>query len=136
VVVTLNHRLGAFGYTHLTGADSGIDARFADAGNAGMLDIVAALRWVRDHADAFGGDAGNVTIFGQSGGGSKVGAASGGTTIGDSPGASVGSAASGLAVCSIADCSGSSVPDRPPQAAASSTAPARSQARRGITLRG
>ncbi len=47
-------------------------ARFADAGNAGMLDIVAALRWVRDHADAFGGDAGNVTIFGQSGGGSKV----------------------------------------------------------------
>ena len=46
--------------------------RFADAGNAGMLDIVAALRWVRDNADAFGGDAGNVTIFGQSGGGSKV----------------------------------------------------------------
>ena len=72
VVVTLNHRLGAFGYTHLAGVDSGIDARFADAGNAGMLDIVAALRWVRDHADAFGGDAGNVTIFGQSGGGSKV----------------------------------------------------------------
>jgi para-nitrobenzyl esterase len=68
VVVTLNHRLGAFGFTHLAGTD----ARFADAGNAGMLDIVAALRWVRDHAEAFGGDAGNVTIFGQSGGGSKV----------------------------------------------------------------
>ncbi len=71
VVVTLNHRLGAFGFTHLPGAGAA-DARFAEAGNAGMLDIVAALRWVRDHADAFGGDAGNVTIFGQSGGGSKV----------------------------------------------------------------
>ena len=68
VVVTLNHRLNTFGYTHL----AGLDARFADAGNAGMLDIVAALRWVRDNADAIGGDAGNVTIFGQSGGGSKV----------------------------------------------------------------
>jgi para-nitrobenzyl esterase len=68
VVVTLNHRLGAFGFTHL----ASVDARFADAGNAGMLDIVAALRWVRDHAADFGGDAGNVTIFGQSGGGSKV----------------------------------------------------------------
>ena len=68
VVVTLNHRLNAFGYTHLTPYDS----RFAEAGNAGMLDIVAALRWVRDNAEAIGGDAGNVTIFGQSGGGSKV----------------------------------------------------------------
>ncbi len=68
VVVTLNHRLNTFGYTHLAPYDS----RFAEAGNAGMLDIVAALRWVRDNADAIGGDAGNVTIFGQSGGGSKV----------------------------------------------------------------
>jgi para-nitrobenzyl esterase len=69
VVVTLNHRLNAFGYSTLAGLD---DARYADSGNAGMLDIVAALEWVRDNISAFGGDAGNVTIFGQSGGGSKV----------------------------------------------------------------
>ena len=69
VVVTVNHRLNTFGYTYL--GDRG-DSRFASAGNAGMLDMVAALRWVRDNASAFGGDAGNVTIFGQSGGGSKV----------------------------------------------------------------
>lgn len=71
VVVTLNHRLNAFGYCHLAGIG---DARFADAGNAGMLDMVAALQWVRDNIAAFGGDANNVTIFGQSGGGSKVAA--------------------------------------------------------------
>ena len=69
VVVTLNHRLNAFGYCHLVGA--GGDT-FADSGNAGMLDIVMALEWVRDNIGEFGGDAGNVTIFGQSGGGSKV----------------------------------------------------------------
>src|SRR6185436_10415208 len=46
--------------------------KYADSGNAGMLDIVAALQWVRDNIAAFGGDAGNVTIFGQSGGGGKV----------------------------------------------------------------
>jgi para-nitrobenzyl esterase len=69
VVVTLNHRLNTFGYTYL--GDRG-DSRFASAGNAGMLDMVAALRWVRDNITAFGGNAGNVTIFGQSGGGSKV----------------------------------------------------------------
>ena len=68
VVVTLNHRLNTFGYTWFGDADE----RFADAGNAGMLDIVQALEWVRDNIGAFGGDAGNVTIFGQSGGGSKV----------------------------------------------------------------
>ena len=69
VVVTLNHRLNAFGYSCL--GDFG-DERFADAGNAGMLDIVMALEWVRDNIGNFGGDADNVTIFGQSGGGSKV----------------------------------------------------------------
>jgi para-nitrobenzyl esterase len=69
VVVTVNHRLNAFGYLYL--ADLG-GARFADASNAGMLDIVAALEWVRDNIANFGGDAANVTIFGQSGGGSKV----------------------------------------------------------------
>lgn len=69
VVVTINHRLGAFGYLHL--ADLGGE-EFAASGNAGMLDIVAALEWVRDNIAAFGGDAGNVTIFGESGGGAKV----------------------------------------------------------------
>src|SRR5204863_6166133 len=45
---------------------------FAQSGNAGTLDMVAALQWVRDNAASFGGDPGNVTIFGQSGGGGKV----------------------------------------------------------------
>jgi para-nitrobenzyl esterase len=57
-----------FGYLNVGGSDP----RFADAGNAGVLDMVAALRWVRDNAEAFGGDPGNVTIFGQSGGAAKV----------------------------------------------------------------
>jgi para-nitrobenzyl esterase len=70
VVVTINHRLNGFGFLNL--ADAG--ERFADAGNAGLLDIVAALKWVRDNAAAFGGDPGNVTIFGESGGASKVAA--------------------------------------------------------------
>jgi para-nitrobenzyl esterase len=68
VVVTVNHRLNVFGYLNIGGSDP----RFADAGNAGVLDMVAALRWVRDNAEAFGGDPGNVTIFGQSGGAAKV----------------------------------------------------------------
>ena len=69
VVVTVNHRLNAFGYLYLA-PFGGPD--LADSGNAGMLDLVLALRWVRDNAAAFGGDAGNVTIFGQSGGGAKA----------------------------------------------------------------
>ena len=69
VVVTLNHRLGSFGFMNL--AEIG-GAPFGASGNAGMLDIVAALVWVRDHIAAFGGDPGNVTIFGESGGGAKV----------------------------------------------------------------
>jgi para-nitrobenzyl esterase len=69
VVVTVNHRLNAFGYFYL--ADLG-GAQFANASNAGMLDIVAALKWVRDNVANFGGDPANVTIFGQSGGGAKV----------------------------------------------------------------
>jgi para-nitrobenzyl esterase len=68
VVVTVNHRLNVFGSIGL--GDS--DPRFADAGVAGVLDMVAALRWVRDNAAAFGGDPHNVTIFGQSGGAAKV----------------------------------------------------------------
>jgi para-nitrobenzyl esterase len=69
VVVSVNHRLNIFGFLHL--ADLGGSA-WAHSGNAGMLDIVAALRWVRDNIEAFGGDPGNVTIFGESGGGGKV----------------------------------------------------------------
>jgi para-nitrobenzyl esterase len=69
VVITINHRLNAFGYLHL--ADLGGD-RFAGSGVAGILDIVLALQWVRDNIAAFGGDPGNVTIFGESGGGRKV----------------------------------------------------------------
>lgn len=70
VVVTVNHRLNAFGYLYL----AGLDPSLADSGNVGSLDMVLALQWVRDNAAAFGGDAGNVTIFGQSGGGGKVSA--------------------------------------------------------------
>jgi len=69
VVVTINHRLNVFGYTYL-GEAGGHD--FALSGAAGMLDIIAALEWVRDNIDRFGGDPNLVTIFGQSGGGRKV----------------------------------------------------------------
>ena len=69
VVVSVNHRLNIFGFLHL--ADIGGE-RYAHSGNAGMLDLVAALEWVRDNIERFGGDPGNVTIFGESGGGGKV----------------------------------------------------------------
>jgi para-nitrobenzyl esterase len=69
VVVTVNHRLNAFGYLYL--ADLG-GAKYANSSNVGMLDIVAALQWVHDNISSFGGDPANVTIFGQSGGGAKV----------------------------------------------------------------
>jgi para-nitrobenzyl esterase len=69
VLVTLNHRLNALGFLYL-GKLGG--EKYADSGNIGMLDIAAALGWVRDNIAEFGGDPGNVTIFGQSGGGSKV----------------------------------------------------------------
>ncbi len=68
VVVTVNHRLNVFGYLYL--ADLG--SEYAASGNAGMLDLVASLEWVRDNIAAFGGDPSNVTIMGESGGGSKV----------------------------------------------------------------
>jgi para-nitrobenzyl esterase len=71
VVVAVNHRLNIFGHLDLSGIG---DERFAQSGNAGTLDLVAALEWVREHAQRFGGDPGNVTIFGQSGGGGKVSA--------------------------------------------------------------
>ncbi|HXY41865.1 MAG TPA: carboxylesterase family protein [Vicinamibacteria bacterium] len=69
VFVSINHRLGPLGYCHLAGVAG---ERFAASGNVGMLDCVAALEWVRDNVAAFGGDPGNVTIMGQSGGGAKV----------------------------------------------------------------
>ena len=68
VVVTLNHRLNALGFLDL----SAFGDKYAKSGNAGLLDLVAALQWVNKNIASFGGDAQNVTIFGQSGGGGKV----------------------------------------------------------------
>jgi para-nitrobenzyl esterase len=70
VVVTINHRLNVLGFTYL--AEFG-GSDFAESGDAGMLDIVHALRWVRNNIEQFGGDPNTVMIFGQSGGGRKVG---------------------------------------------------------------
>ena len=69
VVVGVNHRLGALGYLDLA---EGFGEEVATSGSSGALDMVAALEWVRDNVAAFGGDPGNVTIFGESGGGAKV----------------------------------------------------------------
>jgi para-nitrobenzyl esterase len=69
VVVTVNHRLNVFGFLYL-GRLGG--SEYAESGNLGMLDLIAALRWVHENIAAFGGDPANVTIFGQSGGGAKV----------------------------------------------------------------
>ena len=69
VFCSLNHRLGPLGFCNLAGVGG---EKFAASGNVGMLDIVAALEWVRDNIANFGGDPGNVTIMGQSGGGAKV----------------------------------------------------------------
>lgn len=68
VVITLNHRLGAFGYLNL--ADAG--PAFARSGTVGMMDIVAALTWVKENVAGFGGDPGRVLVYGQSGGGAKT----------------------------------------------------------------
>jgi para-nitrobenzyl esterase len=69
VVVQTNHRLGLLGFLYL---DELAGADFAGSGNQGLLDIVAALRWVSQNIAAFGGDPGNVMIFGESGGGAKT----------------------------------------------------------------
>jgi para-nitrobenzyl esterase len=69
VVVTVNQRLNIFGHLDLSALGG---EAYRHSGNAGTLDMVAALRWVRDNIAAFGGDPGNVTIFGESGGGGKV----------------------------------------------------------------
>ena len=68
VVVTLNHRLNAFGYLYL----GMMDNRWPDSGNAGQLDLILALEWVRDNIAEFGGDPETVMVFGQSGGGAKI----------------------------------------------------------------
>lgn len=68
VVVTLNHRLNILGYLDM----SSFGEKYYNSVNAGMADIVEALRWVRDNIQGFGGDPDNVTVFGQSGGGGKV----------------------------------------------------------------
>jgi para-nitrobenzyl esterase len=69
VFCSVNHRLGPLGFCNLAGVGG---EKFAASGNVGMLDLVAALEWVRDNIANFGGDPGNVTIMGQSGGGAKV----------------------------------------------------------------
>ncbi len=69
VVVTVNQRLNIFGFLDLSHVGGNA---FAASGNAGTLDMIAALQWVRDNIDRFGGDPNNVTIFGESGGGGKV----------------------------------------------------------------
>jgi para-nitrobenzyl esterase len=71
VVVTHNHRLGLLGYLYLGEL---LGEEYAASGAAGLLDIVAGLEWVRDNIEAFGGDPGNVMIWGESGGGAKTAA--------------------------------------------------------------
>jgi para-nitrobenzyl esterase len=69
VLVNLNHRINVFGFCHL--GDVGGE-KYAASASVGMLDLVAGLRWVRDNIAQFGGDAGNVMVFGESGGGLKT----------------------------------------------------------------
>jgi len=69
VFVSVNHRLGAFGYTDFASVGG---EKYKHSGNVGMLDVVAALQWIHDNIENFGGDPNCVTVMGQSGGGSKV----------------------------------------------------------------
>lgn len=68
VFCSINHRLGVFGFTDL----SAFGEKYKESGNVGLLDMVSALQWIHDNIESFGGDPGNVTIIGQSGGGAKV----------------------------------------------------------------
>lgn len=70
LLVTVNHRLGPFGYLAHPWLTE--ESGYGGSGNYGQMDLIAALQWVRDHIAAFGGDPGNVTLFGQSGGGAKA----------------------------------------------------------------
>jgi len=69
VVVSINHRLNAFGYLYLAPFGG---PEFADSGNAGQLDLILALQWARDNITEFGGDPNKIMVFGQSGGGAKI----------------------------------------------------------------
>lgn len=69
VVVSVNHRLNAFGYLYLSRFGQNI---FADSGNVGQLDLIVALQWVKDNITEFGGDPNCIMVFGQSGGGAKI----------------------------------------------------------------
>jgi para-nitrobenzyl esterase len=69
VVISLHHRLGVLGYSHL----GEFDSAFAQSGNVGQLDLIAALQWIRDNAESFGGDPNRVMVHGESGGGGKIG---------------------------------------------------------------
>jgi para-nitrobenzyl esterase len=69
VLVGINHRINVFGYLHL----GAIDTKY-ETGNIGQLDLIAALEWIRANIANFGGDPGNVTIFGESGGAAKISA--------------------------------------------------------------
>ena len=69
VVVSVNHRLNILGFLDL----SSVSEKYKYSGNVGMLDVVQALQWIQKNIRQFGGDPGNVTIFGESGGGGKVG---------------------------------------------------------------
>lgn len=68
VVISINHRLNVLGYLDM----SPVSEKYADSGNNGGNDIIAALKWIQKNIEAFGGDKDNVTVFGQSGGGAKV----------------------------------------------------------------
>jgi para-nitrobenzyl esterase len=68
VVVTVNHRLNAFGYMYL----GDLASEYMESGNAGQLDLILALKWVHNNIEEFGGDPSRVLIFGQSGGGREV----------------------------------------------------------------
>ena len=68
VVVSINHRLNSLGHLDL----SAYGDKYKYSTNVGMTDIIAALEWIKDNIDQFGGDPDNVTVFGESGGGAKV----------------------------------------------------------------
>ncbi len=70
VVVTVRHRVGTLGFLHLADLPGAED--YEDSGNVGMLDLIAALQWVRANISGFGGDPDNITVFGESGGGAKI----------------------------------------------------------------
>ncbi|MDH6358555.1 carboxylesterase family protein [Parabacteroides sp. PF5-9] len=69
VFCSINHRLGVIGFSDLSAVGG---EKYKDSGNVGLLDMVEALKWVNRNIANFGGDPGNVTIIGQSGGGGKV----------------------------------------------------------------